>query len=304
MASPSRPSKRILEDVPRPSVSSVMEAFYGGSDARKPTRELAMELIDQNPTQPRRHFDGEQLAALTDSIRELGLIQPIVVRPIGERYQIVCGERRFRACQTLGLATIRADVRTVDDATAYKLALAENIQRNSLTAIEEALGYKQLLDDGMTQAEVARTLGIDRRRVSEKLLLLELPRQAQELLSARADTFTERHARLLAQATGDLVDTVQLARRCADAAWSTRRLEAEIARAVRPSAGAAPRLFENLHYSLNKRGGFTLTVRARSRQEVARTLSELHEKLTELREAFASEVSARADEAGGGKTEH
>jgi ParB family chromosome partitioning protein len=281
------PKSPILVDVPRPSAASVMEAFYGGdAQSRKATRELPMDLIDPNPTQPRRFFDAELLATLTDSIRELGLIQSIVVRPQGDRYQIICGERRFRACTLLGMKTIRAELREVDDATAYKLALAENVQRNSLTPIEEATAYKQLLDEGMSQSEVARTLGIDRRRVSEKLLLLALPEEARELLSARADTFTERHARLLAQAPPEVVDLAHLARRCADGAWSTRRLEGELVRQQHPTTTTSPRLFENIHYALNKRGGFTLTVRARSRQEVARTIAELDAKLRELRAAF------------------
>src|SRR5262249_35132416 len=151
-------------------------------------------------------------------------------------------------------------------------------------------------DDGSSQADVARSLGIDRRRVSEKLLLLELPEEVLETLSARADTFTERHARLLAQS--DRKTDVRLAKRCAEASWSTRRLALELAR--HPHQSDSPRLFENVHYSLNKRGGFTLTVRARSSQEVARTICDLESKLAELRAAFETELtrdglSARAD---------
>ena len=295
-------AKRILEDVPCPSPDSVMEAFYGGVKVSSPTRDLPIDQIVSNPGQPRRSFDGEQLAALTDSIRELGLIQAIVVRPFGDRFQIVCGERRFRACSTLGMKTIRSFVREVDEATAYRLALAENVQRNSLTPIEEAAGYRRLLDDGMSQAQVARSLGIDRRRVSEKLVLLQMPEAAQELLSARADTFTERHARLIAQAPRS-IDLVQLAQRCVDGLWSTRRLEGEIARSLRPTSPAGPRLFENIRYALNKRGGFTLTVRARSHQEVARTIAELDEKLGELRAAFVGTGSERAGREGRESTE-
>src|SRR5579859_4171620 len=109
----------ILEDVPRPSAQSVMEAFYGGDQQRRAARELALDSIDANPHQPRRHFDGEDLTSLTESIRELGLIQAIVVRPIGDRYQIVCGERRYRACKALGHRQIRAEVRDIDALTAY-----------------------------------------------------------------------------------------------------------------------------------------------------------------------------------------
>jgi hypothetical protein len=113
-------------------------------------------------------------------------------------------------------------------------------------------------------------------------------------LSARADTFTERHALLLAHAP-DGRNLIDLARRCCDQAWSTRRLQEEIAR-ERPEN--RPRLFNNIHYAINKRGGFTLTVRARSRQEVARTIGELESKLTELRSVFNEELSARADKGG------
>lgn len=302
MAKKAAASKRILEDIPRPSPASILEAFYGGGaePRRQASRELPIERIDPNPTQPRRHFDTEALAELTDSIRELGLIQAILVRPVGDRYQIICGERRYRACRELGLSHVRADVREVDDQTAYKLALSENVQRNSLTAIEEAWAYRKILDEGLSQADAARALGIDRRRISEKLLLLALPDGAQELLSARADIFTERHARLLAQTPEGALDVGELARRTVEQGWSTRQLEAEIARALKPVASNGPRLFENIHYALNKRGGFTLTVRARSRQEVARTIAELDEKLRELRSAFEGDVSARADNADKG----
>jgi ParB/RepB/Spo0J family partition protein len=297
-------AKRILTDVPRPSPDSLLESFYGGGvkavEPRAPVDDaemLAIEKIVPNPRQPRRIFQEDAIEDLKESIREVGLIQPIVVRPQGDRYEIVCGERRFRACVALGHRSIRAEVRELDDLATFKLALSENVHRESLQPLEEAEAYAELMArESVSRAELARILSVDRRRVSEKLQLLTLPDEVRGALSARADTFTERHALLLAHAP-DGHNVIDLARRCLDQAWSTRRLQEEIARAAERHDNR-PRLFNNIHYAINKRGGFTLTVRARSRQEVARTIGELESKLEDLRKAFNEELSARADKGG------
>jgi ParB/RepB/Spo0J family partition protein len=136
-------------------------------------REVAVDAIDSAPSQPRRAFGNlDELAA---SITDDGLLEPIMVRPIGARYQIVHGERRWRAARLTGLATVPAIVRELDDAAAFRLAVVENVQRDNLTALEEAHAYQRLVADGMTQAQIGRLVGKSQGRIAQILGLLKLP---------------------------------------------------------------------------------------------------------------------------------
>ena len=123
------------------------------------SRDILIDLIDADPDQPRRHFDADQLAELAESIAANGLIVPILLRPVGERFVIVHGERRFRACQSLGWSTIPAEVRDLDVETARWLALVENIQRADLSPIEEAQAYAAALATGLTQLQLGKRIG-------------------------------------------------------------------------------------------------------------------------------------------------
>ena len=146
--------------------------------------EIDITQITPNPNQPRREFDEEALQELAGSIRELGIIQPITVRKLdGDRYQIIAGERRWRASQLAGLAKIPAYIVTVEDQNAMEMALVENIQREDLNAIEIALAYQHLADEtGMTQNRIAERVGKSRTAVTNFMRLLKLPAQVQMAL--------------------------------------------------------------------------------------------------------------------------
>lgn len=159
-------------------------------------RELPVESLVPNPQQPRREFDPQALAELAASIRSSGVLQPLVVRPRGAQYEILVGERRWRAAQQAGLARVPAIVREATDGEALELALVENLLREDLNPIEEAQAYQRLLGEfGWTQEELARRLGRDRSSVANTLRLLRLPEPIRDDL--RAGRLTMGHARAL-----------------------------------------------------------------------------------------------------------
>jgi ParB family chromosome partitioning protein len=150
-----------------------------GDEPRSGAAELPVELIEPNPEQPRRIFDPKELERLSDSIRQHGVLQPVVVRRIGSRYQLVVGERRWRATQLAGLATIPAVVADVDEQDRLELALIENVQRHDLNPIELAHAFLALSEGGTTQEDIGRRVSLDRSTVANHLRLLELPRELQ-----------------------------------------------------------------------------------------------------------------------------
>ncbi len=149
--------------------------------------EIAIEQIEANPNQPRREFDEAALLELSNSISEIGIIQPITLHQVSEdRYMIIAGERRWRASQLAGLKTIPAYIRTLDDASIMEMALVENIQREDLNAIEVALAYQQLMEgEGMTQEKVSQRVGKSRTAITNTLRLLRLPAQVQMALQKK-----------------------------------------------------------------------------------------------------------------------
>jgi ParB family chromosome partitioning protein len=166
--------------------------------------QLSLDRIDPNPRQPRGSFDEEPLQELTTSIEAVGVLQPIVVRPSGERYQIVMGERRVRAARAAGLERIPAIVRTTEDDQMLRDALLENVHREDLNPLEEAAAYEQLLlDFGITQEELAARLGRSRPVIANAMRLLRLPGSVQRRIAAR--TLSAGHARAVAS----LEDPVQ-----------------------------------------------------------------------------------------------
>jgi ParB family transcriptional regulator, chromosome partitioning protein len=166
--------------------------------------QLPIDRIDRNPRQPRGSFDEESLQELTASIEAVGVLQPIVVRPNGDRYQLVMGERRVRAARTAGLERIPAIVRTTEDDQLLRDALLENIHREDLNPLEEAAAYEQLLlDFGITQEELAARLGRSRPVIANAMRLLRLPGSVQRRIAAR--TLSAGHARAVAS----LEDPVQ-----------------------------------------------------------------------------------------------
>lgn len=186
-------------------------------------RTLRMAEIDPKADQPRRNFDAEALSQLADSIAANGILQPILVRETGERYEIIAGERRFRAARLAGLTEIPALVLEADDEAAAKYALIENLQREDLNPYEEAAAIRKLMDEyGLSQEQVAGSIGRSRSAVANALRLLDLPEDAVKLVTD--GTLSAGHARTLL----GLLDKGQIgdvARKCVQSALSVRELE-------------------------------------------------------------------------------
>ena len=162
----------------------------------EPEASLPISSIITNPDQPRKSFDETQLSELSDSIRQNGILQPILVRKMGDKYEIVAGERRYQASKLAGLKEIPAIVREIDDAEVFQLALIENLQRSDLTPIEEARGYRQLLDTkGLTQEGLARILSKSRSAIANTLRLMDLPQEVQDMMEE--GQITAGHARAI-----------------------------------------------------------------------------------------------------------
>lgn len=254
------------------------------AEAQGALRELPVGQVRPNPFQPRRNFDEVALAELAASIKASGLLQPLVVRAAsGGGYELIAGERRWRAVQQLGWAKVPAVVKEADDRALLTLALIENLQRDDLTPIDEAVGYQRLMEEfSIAQAEVARLVGKDRSTVSNSLRLLKLPAAVQAMLEQRE--LTEGHARaLLALASAD--EIVRLAREVAEQGWSVRETEARVrgetlqpgprgrVRRTKPPARTATAEIRRVEDALRQRLGTDVRVTARRKGRGFVTLS-------------------------------
>jgi ParB family transcriptional regulator, chromosome partitioning protein len=196
-------------------------------------QELPISTIRPNRYQPREHFGEEHLSALADSIREVGVLQPVLVRPADDGYELIAGERRWRAARRAGLQAIPALIRTTDDASALEQALIENVHRDDLNALEEAAAYQQLIEDfRLTHEQVAARVGRSRVAITNTLRLLQLPPAIQKMI--QDDTLRGGHARALL-GTPDRAFQEQLARRVLNEGLSVRAVE----EAVRAHGGDA-----------------------------------------------------------------
>lgn len=265
---------------------SAAGAAFGDLMASGRLRMVALDRISPNPRQPRRYFDDERLQALAISIRERGVLQPPVVRQMGEGYELVAGERRCRAARLAGLAEIEVLVRDHDDAASLQDALMENVARDDLSPIEAARAYATIIEDlGLTREELGRRLGQSRVSVSNHLRLLDLPDVALDLIDSRRLTFAHGRALLLCDEHGT---RQRLAEEAVASGWSTRQLEdaaraAGAPRARRPMRSAdadafAQRLGEavgattglDVSARISASGAITLTV---ADERAARTLA-------------------------------
>ena len=195
--------------------------------------EVPVNAVSPNPKQPRTHWDEEEIASLAASIREVGILQPIVVRKSGERYELVAGERRLRAAKVAGLATVPVVLRDTGDADLLREALIENIHREDLGPIELAEAFRQLLEElGLKQEELAERVGVSRSHIANTIRLLQLPLETQQLLT---DTKIQAgHARaLLALGDADAVNTLAL--RVAAEDLSVRETEDLVRRYLEPT---------------------------------------------------------------------
>ena len=185
--------------------------------------EISLSAIIPNPTQPRTEFDEVTLEELAESIRQLGLIQPITVKREGDKYIIISGERRWRASQKAGLEVVPAYVREVDDTTLHAMALVENIQREDLNAIEISLGMQRLIEEcGLTQETLAERLGKKRSTVANYLRLLNLPDEIQ--FAIKGGIISMGHAKAIA-AVESKAKQLSLLKRCIKSNLSVRQLE-------------------------------------------------------------------------------
>ena len=187
-------------------------------------QEIPVSRVRPNQHQPRAYFDEEALVSLTASVRELGVLQPILVRPLGDgEFELIAGERRWRAAKRAGLPTVPALIRTVQDAAALEQALVENLHREDLNALEEAAAYQQLMEDfGLTQEKVALRVGKSRSAVTNTLRLFQLPPSVQKLVAERK--LTAGHARALLGSPDRLFQET-LARRAVTEDLSVREVE-------------------------------------------------------------------------------
>jgi ParB family chromosome partitioning protein len=235
---------------------------------------LAVDQVDPNPYQPRRQFDPQEISALADSLRQHGMLQPILVRAIGERYQLIAGERRLRAGIEAHLHEIPARVLDLDDQRVFELAMVENLQREDLNAIDKAVAFREYLSKyGGTQEELAGRLGLDRSTISNLVRLLDL---ADEILDAvRSRQISQGHARALL-GLPDAESQIAACRRVISEELSVRQTEALVTTGIPTPARARIRKdpahiaepkaphFVELEQRLHQRFGAPVLIRARS----------------------------------------
>jgi ParB family chromosome partitioning protein len=201
-------------------------------------QEISVSSIDPNPNQPRNHFDEDSLAELSASIKAIGLLQPVLVRPSStpDRFELIAGERRWRASKRAGLSTIPAIVRVTDDVSSVEQALVENLHRQDLTPLEEAAAYQQLLEDfSMTHEQVAAKVGKSRSAITNSLRLLTLPPTIQQYLAE--GRLSAGHAKALL-GTPDRGLQESLARVAVEQSLTVRGLEEAVRNAVNPGASS------------------------------------------------------------------
>ncbi|MGE5525149.1 MAG: ParB/RepB/Spo0J family partition protein [Rhodospirillaceae bacterium] len=257
-------------------------------------RELPIDSLQPGKYQPRTHMEQEALGELAASIKTQGVMQPVLVRPVGDdRYEIIAGERRWRAARMAGLTVVPTLVRDIPDQQALAAALIENIQREDLNPLEEAIGIQRLVQEfGLTHQAVADSLGRSRAAVSNLLRLLELAPPVRELVSQRKLDMGHARALLALPVTGQ----VALARAAVDHQWSVREVEQRVAAALKAPTAAAPtprrvvdRDVARLQEELSQRLGTTVEIRNGAKKGAGkllisyRSLDELDALLTRLR---------------------
>jgi ParB family transcriptional regulator, chromosome partitioning protein len=240
-----------------PSASA--ESHTGGD-----VYELAIDMISPNPDQPRTDLNEDDLVELSDSIKKVGLLQPILVRPMGDGYQIIAGERRWRACRQAGLERVPVRVRASTETESLEMALIENLQRKDLNPIEESRGYRRLLTEyRMTQAELADKVSKSRSTVTNALRLLDLPEEVQELVYQ--GKLSAGHARAVLSVP-DEAARLKLANKISSEELSVREAE-NLARLFaagqteRPPRPVSPKAFKVVARELRRRLGTNVRVK-------------------------------------------
>lgn len=263
------------------NATSTAKSPQSATRVKQGTLQLSVYEIDNNPFQPRRKFNEEEIAALAESIREHEQLQPILVRQVGDRYQLISGERRLRATIHAGLTTIRAEIREADDRLVAELAIVENLQRKDLDAIEKALSFRRYIDEHKcTQEDLAKRLKIDRSTIANLMRLLELPETIQTWI--QTDKLTAGHARALLPLS-DETQQMSFARAIAEESWTVREAERRVA--------------ERLAQEDGKIGG-AADVHRRNRKRTTPQLASLEQQ---LRLSLGAKTEIRQTATGRGK---
>jgi ParB family chromosome partitioning protein len=274
----------------QPETEAVQLSVVGTDDSTAITpddgqRWLELGSITANPYQPRQHFDEAEIADLCDSIRAHGFLQPIVVRQAGSQYQIIAGERRYRAAQLANLDRVPVQIRDVDDRQMAELAIVENVQRKDLNAIEKATSFQRYLQEyGCTQDELAKRVNIDRSTVANLVRLLELPEQVKKMVVG--GDISQGHARSLLP-LGDEHEQCQFARQIKSDSLSVRATEQMVQDRIRD--------MDDEQLSIVESDGSTRAVKP---QRSAKHLSQLEEQ---LRLSLGTKVDLKQTAKGGGR---
>lgn len=270
--------------------------------ATLPMNEIAVGAVDPNPWQPRSVLGDADLVELADSIREHGLVQPIVVRSRGDRYQLIAGQRRLAAARKLGWERVPARVLDVEDRQMAEIAIVENLQRRDLDALEKAASFKQYLSTwGCTQEELAKRLSIDRSHVANLIRLLELPPSVQQKL--REGKLSMGHARALLP-LGDEDEQVRLADRVASEGLSVRAVETEIQEILRRDESGATIGVEDDEITVappSTSGSAEAAPRRKPGRPATRRSSQVAAVESELRQALGVKVVVHANGKGAGR---
>ncbi len=243
---------------------------------------LPTDQIDPNPFQPRRDFNPEEIASLAESLKRHEQLQPVLVRKVGDRYQLISGERRLRATIHAGRATVRAEVREADDRLVAELAIVENMERKDLNPVEKALSFKRYIDQHQCKQDVlASRLGLDRSTVANLMRLLELPQQILDWIVS--GEMTAGHSRALLP-IGDEEIQMRLAKQIQDESWSVRATEAHVAELLRKEE--------------DEETGKKIVNSTRQKRTVTPHIESLQ---TELRHQLGTKVEIRQTSKGRGK---
>jgi ParB family chromosome partitioning protein len=228
--------EQVFSDASQPAIAEQGSPVTGAGQ-----QWLDLSVIDRNPYQPRQQFDEAEMADLCDSIRTHGFLQPIVVRPMSDRFQIIAGERRFRAAQLANWNQVPVIVREVDDRLMAELAIVENVQRKDLNALEKAASFQRYLQEyGCTQEELANRVNIDRSTVANLIRLLELPEEVKQLVAK--GEISQGHARALLP-LGDEHEQKVFAKRIAAESLSVRVTEQLVSEHIKSADGEPLKVF-------------------------------------------------------------
>jgi ParB family chromosome partitioning protein len=267
--------------------------------AAVPATEVAVAVVDPNPWQPRSVLGDAELAELAESLREHGLVQPIVVRARGDRYQLIAGQRRLAAARRLGWEKVAVRVLDVDDRQMAEIAIVENLQRRDLDALEKAASFKQYLATwGCTQEELAKRLSIDRSHVANLIRLLDLPEAVQEKL--RSGAVSMGHARALLP-LGDEDEQVRLAARVAAEGLSVRAVEAEVQEILRRDEALDEDGVDVTEDTDTSSAEPTSAVRRKPGRPATRRASQIVAVENQLRRALGVKVVVHANGKGAGR---